>query len=147
MKVKFKNLLLGYTGKADDSVIYYSPAYGRYIVRRMAKYREGSNHRSFAELNKAIFGLKPSPEYRQDMICYMDGYNKLAANRDKPIAVWTNLYSKLMWNMHHIYKVDLATLTRTIVYAENLPCLSIARAVEAGLLPKVKGAEQLQALL
>ena len=138
---------MGYTGKADDSVIYYSPAYGRYVIRRMAKFRERSNHRSFSHTNKAIFGLKPSPEYRQDIKTYLLGYNKLAANRDKPVVVWTNLFSKLMWNMHHIYKVDLAEITREQVYADMLPCISIATAVETGLLPYVKGAEQLSGML
>jgi len=147
MKVKFKNLLMGYTGKADDSVIYYSPRYGRYIVRRAAKYVERENHRSFAAIQKNIFAVKPSAEFKQDVLCYLSGYNKLAANRDKPVVVWTNLYNKLMWSMHHIYKVDLVTLTRQQIYADNLPCKSIAQAVDAGLLPYVKGAEELQALL
>lgn len=138
---------MGYTGKADDSVIYYSPAYGRYIVRKMAKYSEESNHRSFAQVNRAIFALNPSPEYRSNMQSYLLGYNKLAANKDKPVVVWTNLFSKLMWNMQRIYKVDLAGITRESAYAQSLPCLSIAQAVEAGLLPYVKGAEHLTALL
>ncbi|MDD4309387.1 MAG: hypothetical protein PHO32_03330 [Candidatus Cloacimonetes bacterium] len=147
MKVKFKNLLMGYTGKADDSVIYYSPKYGRYIVRRAASYVEEDKHRKFSAVQKAIYSITPSLEFRQDIALYLQGYNRLPAMRDKPIVVWTNLYAKLMWNLQHIYKVDLANITRQQIYDSDLPCQSIARAVEAGLLPHVKGCETLQALL
>ncbi len=108
---------------------------------------ERENHRSFAAIQKNIFAVNPSAEFKQDVLCYLQGYNKLAANRDKPVVVWTNLYNKMMWAMHHIYKVDLATLSRQQIYDDNLPCQSIAQAVDAGLLPYVRGAEELLALL
>lgn len=143
MKVKFKNLLMGYTGKADDSVIYYSPKLGQYIIRRAPKSRLNSGNRTFAEAQKRIFALNPSLAFREDIKRYLRLYNSLPANRDKAILSWNYLYSKMMWNMHHIYKVDLTSISREDL--ASLPCRTIATAVEAGLLPKVKGYLELEA--
>jgi len=142
MKVKFKNLLMGYTGKADDSVIYFSTKLGRYIIRRAPKYVEGEHHRRFAQIQKAIFAIAPSAAFKQDLKDYLVLYNGLRSQRNAPIQSWNMLYSKMMWNMHHIYKVDLSSIRREDL--PDLPCQSVARAVEAGLLPKVKGYEAFQ---
>jgi hypothetical protein len=143
MKVKFKNLLMGYTGKADDSVIYFSPKLGRYIIRRAPKYVEGEHHRRFSRIQKAIFAIEPSAAFKQDMKDYLLLYNGLKAQRNHPIQSWNMLYSKMMWSMHHIYQVDLSSIKREDL--PDLPCQSVAMAVEAGLLPKVKGYEEFQA--
>ena len=39
--------------------------------------------------------------------------------------------------------IDLATITREFIYANDLPCISVKRAVEAGLLVPVSGYEML----
>jgi len=39
--------------------------------------------------------------------------------------------------------VDLRTIMRDYIYAHDLPCISIQKAVEAGLLKRVKGWEGL----
>ncbi|MBM4403167.1 MAG: hypothetical protein FJ042_02085 [Candidatus Cloacimonetes bacterium] len=143
MQVRFKNLLMGYTGKADDSVIYFSPKYGKYLIRRAPIVKETLQNQRFAEIQKRIFGLKPAAAYIEDIRSYLVKYNGLSVNRDKQIVTWNYLYSKLMWAMHRIYKVDLAEIDRADL--PDLPCLTIARAVEAGLLPKVKGYEDYRA--
>jgi len=143
MKVKFKNLLLGYTGKADDSVIYFSPKLGQYIIRRAPQSRDHAGKQRFAEIQKRIFALNPSPAYQADLKSYLLKYNALPATQGKAILSWNYLYSKLMWNMHHVCKVDLASITREDL--PELPCHTIAAAVEAGLLPKVKGYLELDA--
>jgi len=49
-----------------------------------------------------------------------------------------------MWMLARINpEVDLATLTRDDIFTLDLPCISVKRAVEAGLLPRVKGYETL----
>ncbi len=145
MKVKFKNLLMGYTGVADDSVIYFSPKLGQYIIRRRPKFKEMDHHRRFGEIQKQLFAIDPSAQYRQDIRDYLKLYNALPAKRDKPILTWNALYVKMMWNMHYIMNVDLLTLDRDL--ALELPCRSISDAVEAGLLPRVKNYEPFSALI
>jgi len=145
MKVKFKNLLMGYTGIADDSVIYFSPKLRRYIIRKRPRYVEREQNRVFSSVQKNIFALEPSEEYKEDLRLYLRRYNALPGYSERPILAWNRIYSKLMWNMHWIYQVDLATITREDL--EDLPCRSVAAAVEAGLLPRVKSYWLLSALM
>jgi hypothetical protein len=142
MKVKFKNLLMGYTGKADESVIYFSPKLGKYIIRTRPKPFTGTNQSSFAQVQKRIFALKPASAFIQDIKAYLPKYNALPANRERTILSWNYLYTKLMWNLHHIYKIDLRTLQRSQL--ASLPCHNLAAAIEAGLLPKVSGYQEYQ---
>ena len=51
------------------------------------------------------------------------------------------LFLKLMWAMAKMRGLDLEFLTRETIESENLPCRSVKDAVEAGLLPMVKGYE------
>jgi len=44
-------------------------------------------------------------------------------------------------------EIDLKTITRQQIYQENLPCISVKNAVEAGILPPVKGYERMTALI
>lgn len=143
MQVKFKNLIMGYTGKADGSVIYYSPKMRRYLLRRAPQGKRHQGQSRFAEIQKRIFGLKPSQAFKDDLKAYLPGYNALRANLEKNILSWNYMYSKMMWSMHNIYKVDLAGIERGQLAA--LPCRSLAAAIEAGLLPKVKGWEDFTA--
>ena len=143
MKVKFKNLLMGYTGLADDSVIYFSPKTGKYIIRKRPIITHWEGHNNFAQIQKRIFGLKPSSAFIQDIKAYLPKYNALPAARDKNILSWNYLYSKMMWNMHHIYQIELGTLDRDQLPA--LPCRTLSSAIEAGLLPKVQGYQDYQA--
>ena len=51
---------------------------------------------------------------------------------------WVNMYLKLMREMaKQDPSIDLLTLTREEIYTRALPCISIKRAVDAGLLPVV----------
>jgi hypothetical protein len=42
-------------------------------------------------------------------------------------------------------EVDLRTISRETIYQNDLPCKSVKQAVEAGLLPVVKGYERMNA--
>jgi hypothetical protein len=145
MKVRFKNMILGYTGTADDSVFYYSPKMNRYIVRRRPKFKESAHHRNFAAIQRQISALNPSEEYRKDMRDYLNFYNRLESTREHPILNWFALFVKLMWGIHIREGVDLRTITREI--AEELPCRSVSDAVAAGYLPKVPGYESLISII
>jgi hypothetical protein len=53
-----------------------------------------------------------------------------------------------MANMAKLYpEIDLKTITREQIYQENLPCISVKKAVEAGVLPQVNGYERMEALI
>jgi len=145
MKVKFKNLLMGYTGKADDSVIYFSPKRKRYIIRKAPIFHEGEHHREFAHIQKQIFGLHPSAEYRQDLREYLRLYNDLPGYKEQPILAWNLMYVKMLWNMHYIMGVDLRSIDREL--ALELPCRSVSDAVEAGMLPRVRGYQAFSSLI
>ncbi|MCB5251393.1 MAG: hypothetical protein RBR69_05830 [Candidatus Cloacimonadaceae bacterium] len=139
MQVKFKNLIAGYTGMADGSVIYYSPKMRKYLLRRAPHGGRHQGQSIFAGIQKRIFALAPSAAFKDDIKAYLPKYNALRANLEKNILSWNYLYSKMMWNMHRIYKVDLAGIEREQL--ADLPCRSLVAAIDAGLLPKVKGWE------
>lgn len=128
---------MGYTGKADGSVIYYSHKMRKYLLRRAPHGGRHQGQSRFAEIQKQIFSLKPSDAFKEDAKAYLPLYNALRANLDKPLLSWNYLYSKMMWSMHHICDVDLAVIEREDL--AELPCRSLAAAIEAGLLPKMKG--------
>ncbi|MDD2332581.1 MAG: hypothetical protein PHI68_08015 [Candidatus Cloacimonetes bacterium] len=43
------------------------------------------------------------------------------------------------------YELDLESITKTAIYEQDLPCISVKRAVEDGLLPEVLGYERFTA--
>jgi hypothetical protein len=51
----------------------------------------------------------------------------------------------MMWSMQRILGVGLLSLTNSQITEQNLPCISVKTAVQAGLLPKVKGWEEMDA--
>jgi hypothetical protein len=147
MKVRFKNLIGGYTGMTDDSVIYFNPSLNRYIVRSKPKHKIHNGNSKFSSVSRSLKQLCPSQEYISDFKAYLKLYNRLPAHREAPLPVWNNLWVKMMWSMQRIYAIDLATITRQQIVDNNLPCISVKAAVEAGLLPKVAGWEGFDALI
>lgn len=145
MKLKFSKLLMGYTGKIDDKTIYYSPSKRRYILRSIPEFKEGENHKNFGAISKNLYALNPSPEYIQNLREYRLQYNSLPGYRERPASAWNLLYMKLMWNMKYIMGVDLETLDRSL--ALELPCRTVAEAIENRLLPMVKDYERFTALI
>jgi hypothetical protein len=72
------------------------------------------------------------------MRTYLGRYNALKQNEGRYIRSWVNLYLKLMREMaKQDSTIDLITLTREDIFTKDLPCISVKKAVEAGLLPKV----------
>ncbi|MCB5261069.1 MAG: hypothetical protein PHN71_03055 [Candidatus Cloacimonetes bacterium] len=140
MKVKFTKLLMGYEGKIDDAVMYFSPKRRKYILRKRPKYVEQAQNRSFSQIQKRIFALPIRAEYKQDIRNYLLKYNALPGYSDHPIYAWNLLYSKLMWDIARLYKIDLKSIA--VEDLPSLPCITIATAVERGILPKVNGYER-----
>ena len=141
MKVLFKNLLNGYVGKTDDSVIYYNRALNRCIIRRKPHYVNHPAHPRFSDVAKNLKLLNPSIGYREDLKQYLIQYRK--QHRDSKMLTWNNLWYKLMWAMSRRLQIDLATLSYDEIYDLMLPCRTVKAAVEADLIPEVKGYEDL----
>lgn len=60
------------------------------------------------------------------------------------MSTWPNVYMKVMRSLIKQYSdLNFKTLTREEVLEQNLPCRTVAAAVEAGYLEKVFGCEKL----
>lgn len=148
MKVNFQYGLAGYTGKADGLVFCFDRKSGIVYARKRVYPRLTEENARIGNISHNIFSLKPSEEYKDDLRLYLLGYNGLRANSPKPLRSWVNLYHRLMANMAKKNpEIDLKTLTRQQIFADNLPCQSIKSAVEAGILPPVNGYERMTALI
>jgi len=62
----------------------------------------------------------------------------------KPLNSWNNLFLKIMFAMQKAMPedVDHRTLTGEQIVNQNLPCRALESAVEAGMIPKLKGCER-----
>jgi len=140
MKVLFKHLIAGYTGKMDDAVIYYNKFLNKVIIRKNPQMPIGEHHKRFKRISQNIYGLQPSQGYRDDLYLYACNLRKIKSHRYDGILVWNNLYSKIMFAMAKAMPgtVNLETITRAQIEAENLPCRTVRQAVEAGLITAVK---------
>ncbi|MDD2229085.1 MAG: hypothetical protein PHY48_06705 [Candidatus Cloacimonetes bacterium] len=145
MKVSFQYGLAGYTGKADGLVYCYNKALGRVYARKNTYPKLTAENERVGSISSNLFRIKPSPAFREDISIYLTRYNALRINNTKPVRSWSALYLKLMYDMaKQDSSINLKTLTRSQIYENNLPCISINIAVEAGLLPVVKGYERLE---
>ncbi len=83
--------------------------------------------------------IKSSQAYKEDLTWYLELYNQLKQSKFTPVHSWNNLFMKVMFTMAKTFPgIDLKTLTRQQIYDDNLPCISVKSAMEAGLLPEVK---------
>lgn len=138
MKVSFQFGLAGYTGKVDGLVFCYNKELGRVYARRNTYPRLTTINERVGSISTALFAIKPSKGFRDDLFTYRIRYNALRENHQRPMRSWSALYVKLMYEMAKCYpEMDLRALTREDIYAQDLPCISVKRAVEAGLLPVV----------
>ncbi|MBW6513460.1 MAG: hypothetical protein K0B87_01755 [Candidatus Syntrophosphaera sp.] len=145
MRAYFKNMLLGYQGKCDGLVYYFNRSLNRVIVRPLVKPRPTENSRRFGRIASNLKALQPSIGYRSDLRVYVDIFNSRVANQDVVLQNWYNAFTRLMWNLAKSDPgyIDLETITRAQIEANDLPCRSVKRAVEAGLLDPVNGYELL----
>jgi hypothetical protein len=148
MKVNYKKNFTGYSGTSDDAVYYYHPRLELSLVREYVKPKESSQNQRVKAIMANLKLIQPSAGYKQNFKDYLIKYNNLKENQNKLMLTWNNLYLKMLYGLAKAYPaVDLATLSREQIYAEDLPCVSLKRAVEAGLLPVVEGYEWQDKLL
>lgn len=138
MKVTFQYGLAGYTGKLDGLVFCNNRELGKAYARKYRYPRLTEGNERIGSVTSALFALKPSKAYQDDMYLYRKRYNALRENSGCPVRSWSAMYLKLMYRMVKADgSIDLRTLTREELYARKLPCISVKMAVEAGLLPAV----------
>lgn len=148
MKTYFKNMLLGYTGTCDGLVYYFNRRLNRVIVRLWVKGRITPHHRRFGRISTNLKNLGLSEPYKRDLRIYADIFNSRAPREGPILQNWHNAFTQIMWNLVKATPgLDLETITREQIEAADLPCRSVKRAVEAGLLKAVPGYELLDKLM
>ena len=143
MKVLFKKLINGYTGKLDDLCIYYNKYLNRGIIRRISKVKLTQQHTDFAIISQQLRNLIISQGYKDDWRVYTDLFSRLRSNQNSSVCSWYGLFVCLMYAMAKELALDLKTITRAQIENDNMPCLSVKMAVDAGLLPRVRNFEKL----
>lgn len=144
MQVLFKNMIAGYTGIQDDCVMYYSRRFNKVIIRRRPQFHKTARMETFKAVMANLKLLQPTQAYRDDLRTYCTQYN-IQRHRYSNDITWNNIWQKLMWMLARVYGTDLQTITREQIYLLDLPCISVRKAVIAGLLPRVQGYEDMTA--
>jgi hypothetical protein len=144
-KVKSARMLQGIAGNVDGMIYYVNKRTGLTLARKMFKFKNHPGQPAFRTAQKKIYAIHPSQAYQMNLRDYLALYNGLEANEQKQLTTWSNVYNKLMFAMQKAMpeKVDLKTITRAQIESQNLPCRTLKAAIDAGLLPKVKGYERL----
>lgn len=138
MKVTFDGLINAYSGKYKAVVYCRSVKFGTSWARINTYPTITEHHVKQGSKTAAIYAVQPSDGYKEDLKDYIYRYNSLSNKKIKPIRTWANLYMKLMFDLAlRDPSIDLATITREYIYEHDLPCITLKKAIEAGLLIKV----------
>lgn len=145
MKTRFQCGLPALSGKAGDLTYCYDRRSGTVYARRYRTPQLGEHHHKMGRIAKNLFALKPSEAFKYDCRNYASLRAGTQSPRQPRIGNWSNCYLHLMYAMAKANpQIDLASLSRAQIYAQDLPCISIRRAVEAGLLEPVAGYERME---
>lgn len=138
MRAKFTYGIGSYSGKLDGVVFCHYRREGLVLVRKYKYPTLTENNHTLGTTTANLHKITPSEGYKNDLRTYLGRYNTLRENENAYVRSWVNMYLKLMREMaKRDNTIDLLTLTREEIYTRDLPCISIKRAVEAGLLPVV----------
>jgi len=147
MKVLFKNNILSYSGKVDNLVFYWSPRLQRTICRNWVKPTRTQHMTDFGEISRNIFSFPISDGYKQDLRTYVNMFNVGTKTFVKPYANYFNVYTKIMYAMARKHDIDLKTLTYDDIVNDDLPCLTVHRAIQDELIDDIPGSEYLTATM
>lgn len=140
MKVAFQNGITGFSGRAGDLIFCYNKLFQTVYARRNTYPARTQENERIGRITGHLYKLQISEDYKEDMRLYLTRYNALRENHRQPLPNWSSLYLKLMYKMTKAMpELDLSTITRDQIHSLELPCISIKKAIEAGLLPKVLG--------
>lgn len=148
MKAKLKVMLPGFTGNMDDVVIYYNAKLNKYIARRKVTPKFVPSGQDMSEIFKLAKRIRISDAYKADCEKYINLFNRKNRSKGRSMHVWSNVFLKVMRAQKEIYPdLNYKTLTRQQILDQNLPCRSVAEAVQAGLLEAVPNYEGLEQIL
>jgi len=140
MKAKVRLALPGFAGNMDDVVIYYNSKLNRLMVRKKVMPKKTPSNTDFAAASRQVRMLGISAGYIDDCRKYLNLYNRKNRRHERSMMSWTNVFICLMLKLKKANPgLNLATLTKTDIYANDYSCISVARAVQSGLLEKVNG--------
>jgi hypothetical protein len=139
MKAYVKDGIKGFSGKLDGAIYYYHPRLKRTLMRKAPVMPVQPQNHVYREISRQIKAIDPSEGYRNDFRNYLNELRE--RDEDVRLPSWYSLYIKMLWAMQAKYPelVNLSTITKDEIIAQDLPCRSVKRAVEAGLLPKIPG--------
>ncbi|PKN79385.1 MAG: hypothetical protein CVU48_05470 [Candidatus Cloacimonetes bacterium HGW-Cloacimonetes-1] len=144
MKVVFGDGTGILSGKFSEIVYCYSRRYGYTYVRKRVYPTLSTVNEAIGTKSANIWRLNPSEAFKNDSRSYVAVYDTMRKYCRTPLRAWSCLFTKLMYALEDVNpEVDLRTINRDYIYAHDLPCISIKKAVEARLLPAVKGYETL----
>ncbi len=144
MKARMQIGMMPISGKAGELVYCYNRRTGGMYAREYTYPTLTENHHKMGGVAKNLFAINPSEDFKYDCRTYAYLYANSRKNRGVKIWTWSNCYLHLMYALAAaLPELNLSTLTREEIYQQELPCISIKRAVEAGLLEKVDNYERL----
>ncbi|HOH47212.1 MAG TPA: hypothetical protein PLX59_05180 [Candidatus Cloacimonadota bacterium] len=148
MKVRFQCGMPALSGAVGELVYCWDKRSGQAYARRRKYPKLSEHHHQTGSITANLHRIKPSEAYKNDLIRYLWTYQNSEFMERKPAVSWVNLYLRLMYQMaRQRPEIDLRTLNRADIYEQELPCITVRRAVEAGLLPEVGYWEKLMAEL
>jgi len=139
-----------HSGTWHDVVYYYDRKTQTQRQRKYVKPRISESNRRMGAIMKQLMLINPSKAYRQDCETYALRYRYEHSNDQygPMFACWTNVFCSLMYKLAKKYPdIDLAVITRQDIEKQDLPCRTLAKAIEAGLLPAVRNHQYLQSVL
>jgi len=148
MKATVKTVLPGFTGNMDDVVIYYNDRLNCMIARRKVMPRTSPSNLEMKALYAFARRIGLSEAFKEDARTYIRLFNRKFRRNNRSHSSWPSIWVKLMRAMMKAYPgLNIATLTREEAINQQLPCISIASAIDAGYLPAVPGYQGLTAMI
>jgi hypothetical protein len=144
MKATLKVMLPGFTGNMDDVVIYYNSKLNKYIARRKVQPSFTPDNSIIKDIHAFRRRIRVREAYLDDCREYIRLFNQKFRKQGRAMSTWPNVYMKVMRALKSQYpEINFNSLTREEVIERQLPCKTIADAVNAGYLEKVPGFEKL----
>ena len=148
MKAKVKLALPGFTGNMDDMVIYYNSQLNCLIARKKPQVKNKIDGSFGREIFAFARRIHLSAAYKADCARYIKAFNGKNRCKGRALVSWPALWMMIMRaQARDLPELNIKELSREEAIVQNLNCLSIARAVDAGYIEPVKGCEQLTGLI
>jgi len=145
MKVSLSFPFLTLKGKRGKSVYYHTKNSYCVTMREYVIPEPTINNTNFANksANIGAFYKQVSPGYLYDLATYARSYNLEYMDPNCYYQTYS-IYVRMMYALARLVTtVDLSTITPAQVVTEALPIITVAQAIDAGLLPKVPDYEYL----